>query len=399
MIRPARLQDLEALVAIENRSFDVDRFSRRSFRYLLTKANAETLVYEEQGRVLAYIMLLFNTGTSLARLYSLAVDPLLRGKGVGSELIAAAEASAVRHDCIYLRLEVRRNNTTAIRLYEKLGYKRIGLLPDYYEDHMEALRYEKLLAPHLEPDMVRVPYYEQTLDFTCGPSALLMAMKVLDPKVELSRVLELRLWRESTTIFMTSGHGGCGPYGMALSAYHRGFDVEIYVKEPGVLFVDSVRSEEKKEVMRLVQEDFIGELAKLPVKLSHRALRVNQIQKKFEAGGIPIVLISSYRIYREKFPHWVVVTGFDEKYIYVHDPYVDHEAGKSATDCINMPILKKDFERMARYGKAGQEAVLILKRRDRGTHATGGNKIVTGKTPPVAAARTGLGGPGRNAEH
>src|SRR5512134_2299749 len=162
MIRPARLQDLEALVAIENRSFDVDRFSRRSFRYLLTKANAETLVYEEQSRVLAYVMLLFNTGTSLARLYSLAVDPALRGKGIGSALIAAAEASAVGHDCIYLRLEVRRDNTTAIRLYETLGYKRIGVLPDYYEDHMEALRHEKLLAPHLEPDMVRVPYYEQT---------------------------------------------------------------------------------------------------------------------------------------------------------------------------------------------------------------------------------------------
>jgi len=389
MIRPARLQDLEALVAIEKNSFDIDRFSRRSFRYLLTKANAETLVYEEQGQVLAYVMLLFNTGTSLARLYSLAVDPVLRGRGVGSDLIAAAEASAVGHDCIYLRLEVRRNNTPAIRLYEKLGYKQIGFLPDYYEDHMEALRYEKLLAPHLEPDMVRVPYYEQTLDFTCGPSALLMAMKVLDPKVDLSRLLELRLWRESTTIFMTSGHGGCGPYGMALSAYHRGFDVEVYVKEPGVLFVDSVRSEEKKEVMRLVQEDFIGELANLPVKLSHRALRVNQIQKKFEAGGIPIVLISSYRIYREKFPHWVVVTGFDEKYIYVHDPYVDHEAGKTATDCINMPILKKDFERMARYGKAGQQAVLILKRRDNSAHVRGDGKKVSGKTSPVAAARTG----------
>jgi ribosomal-protein-alanine acetyltransferase len=388
MIRPARLQDLESLVAIENRSFDVDRFSRRSFRYLLTKANAETLVYEEQDRVLAYVMLLFNTGTSLARLYSLAVDPVLRGKGIGSALIEAAEASAVGHDCIYLRLEVRRDNTTAIRLYEKLGYKRIGVLPDYYEDHMEALRHEKLLAPHLEPDMVRVPYYEQTLDFTCGPSALLMAMKVLDPKVELSRLLELRLWRESTTIFMTSGHGGCGPYGMALSAYHRGFDVEIYVKEPGVLFVDSVRSEEKKEVMRLVQEDFIGELAKLPVKLSHRALRVTEIQKKFESGGMPIVLISSYRIYREKFPHWVVVTGFDEKYIYVHDPYVDYEAGKTATDCINMPILKKDFERMARYGKAGQEAALILKRRRKGARARSGDKTVTGKATPVARCRT-----------
>ena len=88
----------------------------------------------------------------------------------------------------------------------------------------------------------------------------------------------------------------------------------------------------------------------------------DQIQEKFLAGGIPIVLISSYRIYHEKFPHWVVVTGFDARYIYVHDSFVDTEVGKSVTDCVNMPILKKDFERMARYGKAGQKAVLIIKR-------------------------------------
>ncbi len=167
---------------------------------------------------------------------------------------------------------------------------------------MEALRYEKLLAPHLEPDMVRVPYYEQTLDFTCGPSALLMAMKVLDPGVDLSRQLELRLWRESTTVFMTSGHGGCGPYGMALSAWHRGFDVEVYVEEPGVLFVDSVRSEEKGS-----DAPGAGRLhrrtGKPACQDNHHAMRVAN-QKKFEAGGIPIVPTSSYRIYREKFPHW-----------------------------------------------------------------------------------------------
>ena len=81
-----------------------------------------------------------------------------------------------------------------------------------------------------------------------------------------------------------------------------------------------------------------------------------------------------------------MVTGFDEKYIYVHDPYVDHESGKTATDCINMPILKKDFERMARYGKAGQQAVLILKRREKRAHISGGAKSATGKTPHAAAA-------------
>ena len=362
MIRPARRQDLDILVEIETQAFITDRFSRRSFHYLLTKANAMTLVYEEDKVVFGYVMLLFHTGTSLARLYSLAVLPEHQGKGIGNKLLAAAEQAAQEHDCISLRLEVRRDNSQGINFYRKTGYKQFGkIVADYYEDHMDALRFEKLLAPHLKPDLAKVPYYQQTLEFTCGPSALLMAMKALDKSVPLDRTQELRLWRESTTIFMTSGHGGCGPYGLALAAIHRGFDVEVFVNEPGVMFVDSVRSEDKKEVMKLVQEDFVNELSGLPVKIHYGALTVNDLENHFYDGGIPVVLISSYRIYKEKFPHWVVVTGFDERYIYVHDSFVDPSLNKTVTDVMNMPILRSEFQRMARYGKAGQKAALIIK--------------------------------------
>lgn len=368
MIRPACLQDLNTLVSIENQTFVFDRFSRRSFHYLLTKANATTLVYEEKKEVLGYVMLLFHTGTSLARMYSLAVHPEQQGKGIGKKLLEAAEQAAQEHDCISLRLEVRRDNTQAINIYRSSGYKQFGkMVKDYYEDHMDALRFEKFLVPQIKPDLAKVPYFQQTLEFTCGPSALLMAMNALDKNVPLDRTQELRLWRESTTIFMTSGHGGCGPYGLALAAIHRGFDVEVFVNETGVMFVDSVRSHDKKEVMKLVQDDFLKELATLPVKIHYGALKVDDLEKHFRDGGIPIVLISSYRIYKEKFPHWVVVTGFDERYIYMHDSFVDEKLNKSVTDVMNMPILRREFQRMARYGKAGQKAALIIRRNKKNT--------------------------------
>lgn len=362
-IRPARLDDLNALLDLENRCFVTDRLSRRSFRYLLTRGNAETLV-DEAGDVLrGYCIVLFNDGTSLARLYSLAVAPEAQGQGVGRALVQAAEHMAIDNDCMHMRLEIRTDNQPSIKLFMKCGYKQFGIIADYYEDHQDALRFEKSLAPQLNLDMVRVPFYEQTLDFTCGPASIMMAMKAFQPDLVLNRKMELRIWRESTTIFMTSGHGGCGPYGLALSAYHRGFDVEVYVNDEGAMFLGTVRDLDKKEVMRLSQEDFLEELQQLPIRFHYGALTVAEIQQKFEEGGIPIVLISSYRIYHERFPHWVVVTGFDEKYIYVHDPFVDYECGKTLTESINMPIFKKDFERMARYGKAAQKAVLILKAR------------------------------------
>lgn len=364
MIRPATLQDLDALVALENRCFDIDRLSRRQFRYMLTRANAVTLVADDDGTVQGYVLLLFHAGTSLARLYSIAVDPAARGRGLAAALLEAAEAAATERGCVDMRLEVRPDNAGAIVLYEGHGYRRFGTFDDYYEDHMEALRYEKRLIANLRPDMVQVPYYEQTLDFTCGPAALMMAMKALDDDIELSRRTEIRIWRESTTVFMTSGHGGCGPQGLALSAYRRGFEVDLYLSSREAMFLDSVRSEEKREVIRLVNEDFLGQIADLPIRLFEAPLSVAELQAGFEAGGIPLVLISSYRIYREKFPHWVVVTGFDERFIYVHDPYVDYEKGKTRMDCINMPILKSDFEHMARYGKSVQRAAIMVKRRE-----------------------------------
>ncbi|WP_051340478.1 ribosomal protein S18-alanine N-acetyltransferase [Azospirillum halopraeferens] len=363
--RRADPADIPALLAIEQRCFTTDRLTRRSFNYLLTRANAAALVEVQTGTVAGYALVLFHAGTSLARLYSFAVDPAFRGRGVGRRLLAAAEREARAHDCLYVRLEVRRDNAAAIALYKSAGYREFGVYDDYYEDHMEALRLEKRLGTGgtvVPPVPHPVPYYQQTTDFTCGAASLMMAMKALDPAVELTRRLEVRIWREATTVFMTSGHGGCGPYGLALSAWRRGFAVEIFVKDEGVPFVDSVRDADKKEVMRVVHEDFLDELAHTDIALHQRTLSAADMAQAVHDGAIPIVLISSYRIYREKFPHWVVVSGADDRFLYVHDPLV-YDRHHAELDRTAMPIPKHDFERMARYGKAQLKATVLLRAR------------------------------------
>jgi ribosomal protein S18 acetylase RimI-like enzyme len=361
-IRPASLADLAALVEIEAGSFQSDRLTRRQFRHMLTRAHAATLVAEAEGCLLGYILLLFSRGTSVARVYSIAVGAQARGRGVGRALVAAAEARAWEEERAYVRLEIRRDNLASQALFEAAGYRRFGVLSDYYEDHMEALRYEKALSPGPKPELARVPYYEQTLEFTCGSSALMMGMKALEPALPLDRTLELRIWREATTIFMTSGHGGCGPFGLALAAQARGFAAEVYVNDTGVPLVDSVRSPEKKEVMRLVHEDMLAQMNRLAIPVVYGTLSPAGLRERFDAGAVPLVLISSYRIYGEKFPHWVVVTGFDDHFVYVHDPFVDYANGETAMDSINMPIQREEFARMARYGRAGLQAVILIAR-------------------------------------
>lgn len=362
-IRPATLADLTALVDLEVAAFASDRISRRQFRYLLGgAANAVTLVAVQDDVLRGYVLLLFNRGHSMARLYSIAVADDARGQGCARHLVTAAEAAAREQECAWLRLEIRADNTASIALFRALGYVQFGAYDDYYEDHADALRFEKSLATDLAPSPVRVPFYAQTTEFTCGPAALMMAMRALDDTLELERKLELRLWREATTIFMTSGHGGCGPHGLALAAARRGFGVALYLNESGIFLGDSVRSAAKREVMQLVQEDMQDELAARGVPLRQGVLSIAQIQARFEAGAIPLALISSYQLYGEKWPHWVVVTGFDRHFVYVHDPYIDTDAGETAVDSINVPIPKRQFERMARYGRSGVKATLLLAR-------------------------------------
>jgi ribosomal protein S18 acetylase RimI-like enzyme len=361
-IRAASLADLDALVEIETSAFQSDRLSRRQFRHMLTRAHAVTLVAEADGHVLGYILLLFSRGTSVARVYSIAVQAAAGGRGIGRALVTAAETHAWAEERAYVRLEIRRDNLASQALFEGAGYRRFGVLSDYYEDHMEALRYEKALSPGLTAELTRVPYYEQTLDFTCGSSALMMAMKALDPELTLDRTLELRIWREATTIFMTSGHGGCGPFGLALAAHARGFAAEVYVNDAGVPLVDSVRSPEKKEVMRLVHEDMLAQMNRLAIPVVYGTLSPAGLRERFDAGAVPLVLISSYRIYAEKFPHWVVVTGFDDHFVYVNDPFVDYDNGETTLDSINMPIQRAEFARMARYGRVGLQAVVLIAR-------------------------------------
>jgi ribosomal protein S18 acetylase RimI-like enzyme len=363
LIRPAVADDLEALVEIEQRCFEYDRLSRRSFRHFLASDTAACLVAEEHGRLLGYSLVLFHGRTALARLYSMAVAPEHQGRGLGRTLLHAAEAAALDGGAAVMRLEVNPNNEPAVALYRSAGYVDFGVYRAYYEDDSDALRMAHALVPRLQPVAWRVPHYRQTLEFTCGPAALMMAMKALDKRLRLDRRLELRLWRESTMIFMTSGHGGCGPHGLALAAWRRGFDVELFLNDEGPPFLDTVRDPDKKEVIRLVHEDFLDELKRSDVKVYLHPLSVDELSERIAAGAIALVLISQYRIYGDKEPHWIIVSGCDQRFIYAHDPYIS-AAHVTSIDRVSIPILRREFELMAKYGRSKLRAAVILSRRD-----------------------------------
>lgn len=359
-IRKAKVSDISQLLVLENACFDYDQLSRRNFQWMIKKGHSLFLVLEYKSALIGYGLVLINRGTSLARLYSICTLKEFQGHGLASKLISELETKASDdEDCAYLRLEVKENNKSAIKLYEKLGYTKFTEKADYYDDGRAALCYEKRIRVLKKTPRLEIPYYQQGTEFTCGPSCLLMAMKTFNPKVDINLSKELQIWREATTIFMTSGHGGCGPHGLALSAWRRGYKAEMYLSHNNVLFLGSVRNIEKKKIISLVHKDFEKKVAETNIKVHKKKFTLADLKDVLKKGGIPLVLITTYHFDNNRVPHWVVVTAYDESFVYIHDP--DEEGDYSGViSRMHIPIPEDQFLKISRWGKDRLSATVVI---------------------------------------
>jgi ribosomal protein S18 acetylase RimI-like enzyme len=360
LIRNALLTDLDELVALEKSCFETDRLSRRSFKHWITTDHRALLVAEAAKAVAGYILIIYHPGTRLARIYSIAVSPLQRSLGLAKRLLLAGEQAAIENGRLYLRLEVSVDNNPAIKLYETLGYQKFGIYRDYYQDHKDALRFQKRIRRYHDTLQHRsVHWLRQTTPFTCGPAALMMAMHGINRAYQPSQEEEINLWREATTIFMTSGHGGCHPIGLALAAKKRQFSVEVWVNQTGTLFIDGVRNEEKKQIVDLVDNCFKRQAAEEGINIHYANITQDELIGAFKSGAIPLILISTFLMDRKKAPHWVVMSGFDDDCLYMHDSDPD-DGRQSEIDCQFIPIAREDFDRMSCFGKNRLRTAVII---------------------------------------
>lgn len=145
-IRRATIDDLGALVELENSAFAIERISARQLRRHLESLSAEIFVATRDRQVVGAAVLFFRRGTRVARLYSIAVAADRRGSGLGMALLAVAEQAARRRGSTCMRLEVRTDNLAARHLYERFGYRDFGVRRRYYEDGCDARRYQKALS-------------------------------------------------------------------------------------------------------------------------------------------------------------------------------------------------------------------------------------------------------------
>ena len=94
---------------------------------LRSHPGTHVLLARTQGDVVGMAVCFQGFSTFLARpllnIHDLIVAPAARGSGVGWQLLAAVERLACELGCCRLTLEVREDNLTARRLYDRFGFQ------------------------------------------------------------------------------------------------------------------------------------------------------------------------------------------------------------------------------------------------------------------------------------
>jgi len=168
VVEPMRLDDLPAITAIEQASF-TSPWPPNAYRSELESNRlASYLVARAGERIVAYggMWLMVDE----AHITTFAVHPAWRRQGIGERLLLAFMDLAVDRGAHEATLEVRLSNLPARRLYEKYGFRPVGLRPRYYsDDHEDALimTTEHLDEPRMRERIVRL---RAALDATPAPS-------------------------------------------------------------------------------------------------------------------------------------------------------------------------------------------------------------------------------------
>ena len=134
-----RSVDLDPILAIEQLSFQWP-WSRRSFEGELSCQNAFSYVVKsaraDKGeQIVAYAFL--RRVLDELHVLKIAVTPAQRGRGIANWFLNQCFTMGAQQGANSVYLEVRLSNITAIKLYEKLGFREIGRQSNYYPDSKE----------------------------------------------------------------------------------------------------------------------------------------------------------------------------------------------------------------------------------------------------------------------
>lgn len=155
-IRLAGLDDLDAIMRVENACFGNERFDLSVVRAFLARRDSFALIAVDDDLPVGAAMCTCSRGTSRGRIASVAVLDECRRRGVGSRLVKACEREFRRRGFTRFVLEVAVDNEAAVKTYVANGYRIRGTIKDYYSRGRSAYCMEKDVTMEGRRTKVRV---------------------------------------------------------------------------------------------------------------------------------------------------------------------------------------------------------------------------------------------------
>jgi len=164
-----------------------------------------------------------------------------------------------------------------------------------------------------------IPFYRQHYDFTCGPASVMMAMKYFDKDIRLGKDLEIDIWREGNLIAVP----GTSRFGLAYSAEVRGFSARVTSNTGGLDFVDAFNPPLDGPAMEILRDLFYERRTrcrKLGVRERKDTITAEILRTALFSNHVPLIVTNTLIFGAEDLPHWVAVTGIDDKFLYFNNP-------------------------------------------------------------------------------
>lgn len=140
-IIPAEPKHVGQIYTLERKSFPTNSTSRHSLRRFVKIGSIYVIV--KRNRVIGECIALTRKDTTSVRIHTLAVARDHQGQGIGKAFLEFVPTLA--DNLTEIRLEVRADNDYAIEFYERQGFKKYGILKQYYDDGVDALKLKKEL--------------------------------------------------------------------------------------------------------------------------------------------------------------------------------------------------------------------------------------------------------------
>ena len=131
-----RKSDVDGVIEIEQKAYGEHHWSKESFLNELSNDLARYYsAFDDDGNLVGYA----GCWQILEEVHitNIAVSPEFRRQKIGESLLRQIIDDCYENKAKYITLEVRVSNKAAIGLYEKHGFKSLGVRKGYYQNNNE----------------------------------------------------------------------------------------------------------------------------------------------------------------------------------------------------------------------------------------------------------------------